>query len=112
MTSTDAESLLKRAERLLWIAETIAAKAQADDDARLALQAVDRARAALETMMRATGQIGGDGTSTTVIDARRQAITLIAKLSEDELRRLARGEPIPLPHSPESPEFAQIASRE
>lgn len=37
MTSTDAESLLKRVERLLWIAETIAAKAQADDDARLAL---------------------------------------------------------------------------
>jgi hypothetical protein len=41
MVEADAQSLLRRAERVLWIAETIAAQAQRDDDARLALQAVD-----------------------------------------------------------------------
>lgn len=90
MTSTDPEALLKRAERLLWIAETIAAKAQADDDARLALQAVDRARAALETMMRATGQIGGDGTTVNVaLVDERAVMAKIARLSVDDMRAIA-----------------------
>jgi hypothetical protein len=61
-TAADAESLMRRAERLLGIAEEIAAKAKRDDDARLALMAVDRARASLEVMMRASGMIGGDVT--------------------------------------------------
>jgi hypothetical protein len=89
----EPSSLLKRAERILWIAETIAAQAQKDDDSRLALMAVDRARASLETMMRATGLIGGDGTTINVaIDARRQLDANLGKLSVDELRALARGE--------------------
>lgn len=71
-TETDAASLMKRAERLLWIAETIAAQAKEADDSRLALQAVDRARAALETMMRATGLIGGDS-MTVIVNAQQRA---------------------------------------
>ncbi|MHB8433259.1 MAG: hypothetical protein ACYDCA_06620 [Candidatus Tyrphobacter sp.] len=80
-------SLLKRAERILWIAETIAAQAQRDDDSRLALMAVDRARSALETMMRATGMIGGDGQVVVNVDARRLEANL-SLLSVDELRAL------------------------
>jgi hypothetical protein len=34
----DPKALIKRAERLLWLAESIAAKARKDDDARLASQ--------------------------------------------------------------------------
>jgi hypothetical protein len=90
MAATDAETLLRRAERLLWLAETIAAQAQKDDDARLALQAVDRARASMETMMRATGMIGGDVTVT--VDARTQIATKLASFSESELRAIAAGE--------------------
>lgn len=94
LTETDAQSLMRRAERILWIAETIAAQAQRDDDSRLALQAVDRARSSLETMMRATGMIGGDGAVTVQIDARRQLMANLAELSVDELRRaIAAGAP-------------------
>jgi hypothetical protein len=84
----EPSSLLKRAERILWIAETIAAQAQRDDDSRLALMAVDRARGALETMMRAVGMIGGDGQVVVNVDARRLEAT-VAQLSVDDLRRLA-----------------------
>lgn len=94
MSETDAQSLLRRAERILWIAETIAAQAQRDDDARLALQAVDRARSSLETMMRATGLIGGDASVTVQIDARRQVMANLARLTEAELRALATGSSI------------------
>jgi hypothetical protein len=93
-SATDSESLLRRAERLLWLAETIAAQAQRDDDARLALQAVDRARAAMDTMMRATGLSGGDQVNINV-DARTIAATKVAAFSEAELRLLAEGKPIP-----------------
>jgi hypothetical protein len=46
---------VKRAERLLWLAETIPTKAQKNDDARLALQAVDRGRAPLEQLHKVHG---------------------------------------------------------
>ncbi len=94
MTETDAQSLRRRAERLLWLAETIAAQAQRDDDARLALQAVDRARSALETMRRATGLIGGDQQINVTVDARRQVMANLARLDESELRALAHGKPM------------------
>jgi hypothetical protein len=97
MTETDPQSLLRRAERLLWLAETIAAQAQRDDDARLALQAVDRARSALETMMRATGLIGGDQQINVTVDARRQVMATLARLDEHDLRALAAGSE-PLKH--------------
>jgi hypothetical protein len=102
MAETDAQSLLRRAERILWIAETIAAQAQRDDDARLALQAVDRARSSLETMMRATGLIGGDSQFTVQIDARQQPMANLAGLSTDELKALATGMPIEVPDKVES----------
>ena len=92
LTETDATSLLHRAERILWISETIAAQAQRDDDSRLALQAVDRARSALETMMKATGLIGGDAQVTVNIDQRAQGLAVLAKLPDDLVEALARGD--------------------
>jgi hypothetical protein len=92
MTATDAESLLRRAERLLWLAETIAAQAQKDDDARLALQAVDRARASMETMMRGTGLIGGEGQVTVNIDARKRVVELLSGFHEATIRAFERGD--------------------
>ncbi|HEX4014106.1 MAG TPA: hypothetical protein VHX17_09500 [Candidatus Cybelea sp.] len=93
-TETDAASLMRRAERVLWLAETIAAQAQRDDDSRLALQAVDRARGALETLMRATGLIGGDAQVTVQVDARRQLMANLGALTVDELRAIAGGKPV------------------
>lgn len=92
IAETDPQSLLRRAERLLWIAETIATTAQRDDDARLALQAVDRARASMETMMRATGVLGGDGQVTVNLDARKLAFASLAQIPESFIRRLAAGD--------------------
>jgi hypothetical protein len=83
---------MRRAERILWIAETIAAQAQRDDDARLALQAVDRARSSLETMMRATGLIGGDATVTVNVDYGKQVVQLFESFPETTVRALQRGE--------------------
>jgi len=92
IAETDPQSLLRRAERLLWIAETIATTAQRDDDARLALQAVDRARSSLETMMKATGQIGGDGQVTVNVDQRKLGMATMASIPGDFIRRLAAGD--------------------
>jgi hypothetical protein len=52
--------LLKRAERLMFYAETIVERAGADDDYRLQLQAIDRVKSSLELVMRAVGMIGPD----------------------------------------------------
>ena len=91
-TESDAESLLRRAERILWIAETIAAQAQRDDDARLALQAVDRARSSLETMMRATGMFSVDRAA-----ADRRTLNIFANVPVDEVRRILDAlPPVPL----------------
>lgn len=48
--------------------------------------------------MRATGQIGGDGTTINIaIDNRRKVEAMLANLTEGELRALARGDVIDQP---------------
>ncbi len=79
----EPEALLRRAERILWLAETIAARAHAEDDSRLVLQAVDRARAALETMLKATGAIADVNAK---IDAR--SVNVFANLPPRALEEL------------------------
>jgi transposase len=74
--AVDAQGLLKRAERLLWIAEGIASQAQADKDAKLTLAAVDRAAKALDVLARATGLIGDGGTNVVVSLGQQQRMTL------------------------------------
>jgi hypothetical protein len=52
------EMILKRAERVLFFAESIVSKAQESEDSRLALQGIDRCQRALEGLMKASGLIG------------------------------------------------------
>jgi ribosomal protein S7 len=61
--NTEPASLLKRAEQLMFHAETIVDKALDEKDYRLVLAAIGRARPSMELVMRATGQIGSDGTT-------------------------------------------------
>ncbi len=85
------QALIKRAERLLWLAETIAAQAQKDDDARLALQAVDRARGSLEQLLKVHGLLQPDGATTVVISAEeltlRNALSIVVNAIPGERRQ-------------------------
>ena len=62
------ENIVKRAERILHISESIALKAEAGDDSRLALLAVDRCQRSIDTLARIAGLLKPD--SLTVIDNR------------------------------------------
>lgn len=90
--AADAESLLRRAERLLFLAEQIAVKARNEDDARLSLMAVDRARSALEVLMRAHGMLSGDQQINVTIDQRQQGLVQLGKLSDNIIRRMNAGD--------------------
>lgn len=57
IVAIDPESLLRRAERLLYHAESIAQRASEDENYRLLLLALDRANKSIETLARATGLI-------------------------------------------------------
>lgn len=74
----------------MFHAETIVAKASADEDYRLQLMAIDRVRGALELTMKAIGQIGGDGSVAVnvVVDNRRKLEAWFADLGEAQVRRL------------------------
>jgi hypothetical protein len=69
LEKAEPETLLKRAERLMFYAETIVERAARDDDYRLQLQAIDRARQALELTMKAVGMLQPE--NLTVIDNRQ-----------------------------------------
>jgi hypothetical protein len=85
----EPQTLLRRTERLLSLAEGIAAQAQADEDSKLALMAVDRASKALDILARATGLIG-DGGTTVVIDQRKvEVAAAVATLPTPVLRLVA-----------------------
>ena len=90
-TDADPKALIHRAELLLDDATVICAKAKDEGDSRLALQALRECRSSLELLMRAHGMLAPDATVNVQVDARRQSLALVAKLSEDELRALARG---------------------
>ncbi|GEM_PF-2679966 len=87
-------ALVKRAERALFLGETILSKALSDEDLRLALGALDRVRSALEQLLKVHGLLAPDGAVTVNVDARRLNAQLDA-LSLEELRALARGVPLP-----------------
>jgi hypothetical protein len=80
------DGLIRRAERLLWLAEQIAVKADRDEDARLALQAVDRARMGLEQLMKVHGLLGSDA-----ITVDNRSVNIYEALTPEE-RRIAREE--------------------
>jgi hypothetical protein len=51
-------------------------------------------RSSLELVMRAHGMLQPDTAVTIQVDARRQVMTTLAKLTEDELRAIATGKPM------------------
>jgi arginine utilization protein RocB len=93
-TEADPRALISRAETLLASAEEIVVQAQADGNTRLALQAIDRARMSLDQLLKVHGLLSSDSAATTIVDQRRQTVQLFGRLTEGELRALARGEPI------------------
>ena len=57
------ENIVKRAERILHISESIALKAEAGDDSRLALLAVDRCQRSIDTLAKIAGLLKPDQTT-------------------------------------------------
>lgn len=75
--TTDAEALepkalVRRAERLLNLAEGIALRAEADNDSRLCLMSLDRAQRSLDSLLKVAGLLGPDVQVN--VDARQQNI--------------------------------------
>lgn len=65
----EPKHIVKRAERILHVSESIALKAQDDNDARLSLLAVDRCQRSIDTLARIAGLLKPE---TTIIDNRTQ----------------------------------------
>jgi hypothetical protein len=91
--AADPQALIRRAELLLDDAMAILARAKADSDSRLGLQAVRECRSSLELLMKAHGMLAPDAAVNVNIDARRQSIELTGKLSTEFLRRVAARDP-------------------
>lgn len=64
------EGIIRRAERVLFMSEAIAIKAEASDDSRLALLAVDRCQRSIDTLAKIAGLLKPD--NVTIIDQRQQ----------------------------------------
>lgn len=92
--SQDPASLVSTTARLVDEALDLLEHAKKGDDRKTALAALREARDGLQLLMRASGMLTSDNAVTVQIDARRQAMNVIGKLSEDELRALAYGAPI------------------
>jgi hypothetical protein len=88
-TDADPKALIRRAERTLHYGETIVMKAVEEGDDRLALQGLDRVRTALELLLKVHGLLAPEGGIT--IDNRKQVISVLSDLSDDELRALIAG---------------------
>lgn len=60
------EAIVKRAERILHVSENIALKAEAGDDSRLALLAVDRCQRSIDTLAKIAGLLKPDSVTVNV----------------------------------------------
>lgn len=88
--SLEPTSLVAATARLVDEALDLLEHAKRADDRRTALVALREARDGLALLMKTAGMLAGEGTSI-VVDARKQTIAMLGKLTEDELRALARG---------------------
>lgn len=77
------EAIVKRAERILHVSESIALRAQQGEDSRLALLAVDRCQRSIDTLAKITGLIKNE----VVIDQRQ--VNIYQGWSDDALRVLS-----------------------
>ncbi len=89
--SSDPQSLVATTARLVDEALGLLEHAKNAGDRRTALQALREARDGLALLMRVAGLLAPDNSVTVAVDARKQSIQLLGKLTEDELRALARG---------------------
>jgi hypothetical protein len=90
---TSPKDLLNRLSTLFRLGELLeSAYERRDVDACVKL--AREYRAAAESYAKIAGWLVEGGGNTTLIDARRQSIALLGKLTEDELRALATGKPI------------------
>jgi hypothetical protein len=69
------EDIVRRAERVLFISEGIAAQAQASDDARLALQSVDRCQRSIEALAKMAGLLAPDNQTIVINEATKVRMT-------------------------------------
>jgi hypothetical protein len=92
--SRDPASLVATTARLVDEALGLLEHAKSGGDHRTALAALREARDGLALLMRTAGLLTPDGSVTVNVDARRLDATL-GQLSIEELRALARGEPLP-----------------
>jgi hypothetical protein len=90
--ATDVESLILRAEWVIWTAETIAAQAQANEDPRLTVMATDRVTRGVELLLKVRGALQPDGAVTVNVDARMQVAQMFESLPETTLRALQNGD--------------------
>ncbi|MGC2407035.1 MAG: hypothetical protein WA431_11565 [Candidatus Cybelea sp.] len=66
---------MRRAERVLFISEGIAAQAQASDDSRLALQSVDRCQRSIEALAKMAGLLAPDNTTVIINESAKVRMT-------------------------------------
>ncbi len=92
--SLEPKTLVAATARLVDEALSLLEHAKRADDRRTALVALREARDGLALLMKAAGMLAGD-VGTTVIDNRKQVLNVLGKLSEDELRAIVAGKPVP-----------------
>ena len=91
-TETDPKALIRRAGALLDDAMAILARAKADNDSRLGLNAVRECRSSLELLMKAHGMLAPEAAVNVNIDARRLEVAFFDKLPESTVRALVKGD--------------------
>ena len=84
--SNDPKSLISATCRLVDEALSLLEHAKNAGDSRTALR---EARDGLSLLMKTAGMLGSDGATVNIVDARRQSVALLSKLTEDELRAIA-----------------------
>lgn len=93
--SRDPSTLVATTARLVDEALALLEHAKGKGDHKIALAALREARDGLQLLMRAAGMLNEASQVTVAIDARRQQMAILARLSEDDLRAIARGEQVP-----------------
>jgi|HubBroStandDraft_4_1064222.scaffolds.fasta_scaffold183712_1 hypothetical protein len=83
-TALDSKSIVLRAERLLFLGENVALRAEQNEDSRLALLAVDRCQKSVEMLAKVAGLLKPDF----LVDKRTQTVNVFADLSDEQLRAL------------------------
>ncbi|MGB9650473.1 MAG: hypothetical protein WCB01_01580 [Candidatus Cybelea sp.] len=71
--------------------------------------ALREARDGLALLMKTAGMLAPDAAVNVTIDARRQVMANLAKLSEDDVRAIAAGKPIALPAAESGTAFRDSA---